>query len=69
MVMLQEFETEFEATDLADRSLCSNKQSLNIIPNSGNTFAVSPASRADGISLYSFPRASSNTKDRNHECK
>src|SRR5882762_7426912 len=42
---------------------------LNIIPNSGNTFALSPASRAGGAGLYFFLRASSNRKDRNHECK
>jgi len=35
MVMLQEFETEFEATDLADRSLCSNKQVFEHYPKFG----------------------------------
>src|SRR5260370_20252359 len=41
--------------------------SLHIIPNSGNTFAVSPASRADVVGLYFFLRASSNRRDRNHK--
>src|SRR5260370_19835200 len=44
-------------------------KSLHIIPNSGNTFAVSPASRADVVGLYLFLRPSSNRRDRNHECK
>ena len=35
MAMLQEFETEFEAPDLADRSLCSNKQVLEHYPKFG----------------------------------
>jgi hypothetical protein len=33
--MHQEFETKFEATDLADRSLCSNKQVLEHYPKFG----------------------------------
>src|SRR5260370_38738726 len=44
-------------------------ESLHIIPNSGNTFAVSPASRADVVGLYFFLTPSSNRRDRNHECK
>ena len=35
MVMLQEFEAEFEAIDLADRSLCSNTQVLEHYPKFG----------------------------------
>jgi len=35
MVMLQEFETEFKATDLADSSLCSNRQILRHYPKFG----------------------------------
>jgi len=35
MVMIQAFDTEFEATDVADRSLCSNKQIFEHYPKFG----------------------------------
>ncbi len=35
MVMIQAFDTEFEATDLADRLLCSDKQVFEHYPKFG----------------------------------
>ncbi len=35
MVMIQAFDTEFEATDLADGSLCSDKQVFEHYPKFG----------------------------------
>jgi len=35
MVMIQAFDTEFEATELADRSLRSNRQVLKHYPKFG----------------------------------